>query len=138
MHELLRSDCLADCIRHQVHELLRSGAEATFFGVALRTALRKLGTLARARDDAARHGASDHVESAHTGARERGAAEAEVLTKHAVEILTKHSTEIEAEILARAAQWANVLSCLARGGAPVRQKQTLDGLSPPAMASLLQ
>ena len=115
---------------------------------ALRTALRKLGALARAQDDAARHGARDHVEGAHDGARnhvgsahdgahERGAAEMEVLTKHAAEILTKHSTEIEAEILARAAQWANVLSCLARGGAPVRQKQTLDGLSPPAMASLI-
>jgi hypothetical protein len=76
-----------------VHELLRSGAEATFFGVALRTALRKLGALARAQDDAARHGASDAV----------------------------------AEILARAAQWARLLSCLARGGAPVRLKQTLVG-----------
>jgi hypothetical protein len=137
-----------------VHELLRSGAEATFFGVALRTALRKLGALARAQDDAARHGASDHVEgahdgatdhvegahdgatdhvgSAHDGAHERGAAEivtkhaAVMLTKHAAEmeaeILTKHAAEMEAEILARAAQWARLLSCLARGGAPVRRK----------------
>jgi len=128
-----------------VHELLRSGAEATFFGVALRTALRKLGALARAQDDAARHGAtdhvgsahdgaSDHVGSAHDGAHERGAAEMEVLTKHEAvmltkhaaemqaEILTKHAAEMEAEILTRAAQWARLLSCLARGGAPVRRK----------------
>ena len=106
-----------------VHELLRSGAEATFFGVALRTALRKLGALARAQDDAARHGArdhvegahdgaTDHVESAHDGAHERGAAE----------IVTKHAAEMQAEILTRAAQWARLLSCLARGGAPVRRK----------------
>ena len=120
-----------------VHELLRSGAEATFFGVALRTALRKLGALARAQDDAARHGARDHVEgahdgatdhvgSAHDGAHERGAAEMEVLTKHAAEmqaeIVTKHAAEMQAEILTRAAQWARLLSCLARGGAPVRRK----------------
>ena len=128
-----------------VHELLRSGAEATFFGMALRTALRKLGALARAQDDAARHGARDHVEGAHDGARnhvgsahdgahERGAAEMEVLTKHAAEILTKHAAEMQAEIvtthaavmdteiLTRAAQWARLLSCLARGGAPVRRK----------------
>jgi hypothetical protein len=116
-----------------VHELLRSGAEATFFGVALRTALRKLGALARAQDDAARYGARDHVEGAHDGAtdhvgiahdgaHERGAAEKEVLTKHAAVMLTKHAAEMEAEILARAAQWARLLSCLARGGAPVRRK----------------
>jgi hypothetical protein len=107
-----------------VHELLRSGAEATFFGVALRTALRKLGALARAQDDAARHGASDHVGSAHDGAHERGAAE--IVTKHAAEmeaeIVTKHAAEMQAEILTRAAQWARLLSCLARGGAPVRRK----------------
>ena len=120
-----------------VHELLRSGAEATFFGVALRTALRKLGALARAQDDAARHGARNHVEgahdgatdhvgSAHDGAHERGAAEMEGLTKHAAvmqaEIVTKHAAEMQAEILTRAAQWARLLSCLARGGAPVRRK----------------
>ena len=113
--------------------------------MALRTALRKLGALARAQDDAARHGAtdhvgsahdgaSDHVGSAHDGAHERGAAEMEVLTKHEAvmltkhaaemqaEILTKHAAEMEAEILTRAAQWARLLSCLARGGAPVRRK----------------
>jgi hypothetical protein len=101
--------------------------------VALRTALRKLGALARAQDDAARHGASDHVEcahdgatdhvgSAHDGAHERGAAEKEVLTKHEAVMLTKHAAEMQAEILARAAQWARLLSCLTRGGAPVRRK----------------
>jgi hypothetical protein len=38
------------------------------------------------------------------------------------EIVTKHAAEMQAEILTRAAQWARLLSCLARGGAPVRRK----------------
>jgi hypothetical protein len=106
-----------------VHELLRSGAEATFFGVALRTALRKLGALARAQDDAARHGASDHVEGAHDGATDHvGSAHDGAHERGAAEIVTKHAAEMQAEILARAAQWARLLSCLTRGGAPVRRK----------------